>query len=94
MYLEFKDSFRYNHDPFAGCEWLRDTLAINELNEWIDKHPDYKVKIISYRAVYSDYFKSSQTHIFAEAVHIEEPSKEDIPSKPEKPRALKLGWSI
>ncbi len=93
MYLEFKDSFEYNDTSFDRG-WYRETNAVDELNEWINQHKDYQVTVIQYQVSYSKRHDFNQTHIFAEAVHIEEPSKEEIPQKPEKPRALKLGWSI
>lgn len=68
MFIEFKDSFCFNDSHFEDQRgWEREEFACNELNYWIDAHPNFEVKIISYKPVYSDNFKLTQTHIFVEA---------------------------
>ena len=69
MFLEFKDSFYFQDIHFDDSRgWFRDKSAVSELNNWIDSHKDYAVKIISYRVSNSKFHDGlNQTHIFVEA---------------------------
>lgn len=70
MYLEFKDSFKSEKKNNCFYESVIDKSAVNQLNEWIETHKNYKIQILTYAVVYSPYFSSSQAHILAEAKEI------------------------
>ena len=65
-FFEFRDSFTDELKEGQIVRNVRDTNAVDELNQYIRMHPNVIIKNVEYRVVYVKEFAHAQTHILLE----------------------------